>query len=68
MPLSLLVNLCLTNLIMDHDLKYHGYFILQAQVKQLLRKIQQKYNTFKLSVSHTTRKLDQMKLMVLIIL
>ena len=33
----------------------------------LTKKLQQKYSSFKISVSHTTRHQDQMKLMVWII-
>ena len=38
--------------------KYHGNFILSVRSWQNYnyKKIQQKYNTFKISVSHTTRK------------
>ena len=37
--------------------KYHGYIILSIWVGKttLTKKIQQKYQSFKISVSHTTR-------------
>ena len=42
---------------MTHDKKYHGCTFLSIRCRQnhSYKKIQQKYQSFKISVSHTTR-------------